>query len=137
MSLMNKLIPLAYLLASGSPALPVWAAVRYHEIWVLDQVIYPTPGDKRVLAELVNSHSIDAIVSVLQGHQIQFERRNMRMDPALLPSNLYQQISKLPAGEPFIAPGDDHSVANVIVGHESVPSTGEPNEAALRSNRPH
>jgi hypothetical protein len=128
------LILATLLLAIGSPASPISAAAPDHEIWVLDQIIYPTPKDPSITGEILATHSINALIAVLQSHQIEFQRQDNRLDTSLLPSDLYAQISALPAGEPFIAPDGDRSVASAIVGHESNPDPGKPNEAARRNN---
>jgi peptidyl-prolyl cis-trans isomerase C len=123
----HVLLLAAVLLGMALPSSPVSATTPDHDIWVLDQIIYQTPKDPSVVAEILKTHSIDALITVLQSHQIEFQRRENRVDTAIVPSDLYATISALPAGEPFIAPDGDRSYASVIVGHESDPSTGKPN----------
>jgi hypothetical protein len=111
----------ALLLAAGSTV----SAAADHEIWVLDQIIYPTQKDPGILAEIEKTHSIDAVIAVLKSHKIRFGRQSKRLDPKILPPDIYAQIEALPAGEPFIAPASDLSVASVIVSRESNPAAGK------------
>ena len=43
----------------------------------------------------------------------------------MLPDQIFAQISHLAAGEPFIAPGPDKAVANVITGRDPAPLSGD------------
>src|SRR5205085_10540683 len=111
----------ALLLAAGSTV----SVAADRQIWVLDQIIYPTQKDPGILAEIETTHSIDAFITVLKSHKIQFKRQSKRLDPTVLPAEIYAQIEALPAGEPFIAPASDLSVASVIVGREPNPQSGK------------
>ena len=111
----------AALMVAVSPAASIEAETQNHEIWVLDQLFYPTPKDPTISAEILNTHSMDALIEILQRHGVPFDRQQQRLDTALFPPDLYAQISALPAGEPFIAPKGEQSVASVIIAHEPVP----------------
>jgi EpsD family peptidyl-prolyl cis-trans isomerase len=95
------------------------------ETWDLDQVQYPTPKDPAVTAEIQKTHAIDAIVAVLQSHNIQFKRQKNRLDTAVVPTDLYSKLATLPAGEPFVVPVGDRSVASAVVSREPNPLTGD------------
>lgn len=100
-------------------------AFANRETWSLDQVVYPTPTDKGIIAELQATHGIDAIIAVLQKHNIRFVRQKNQLDTALVPPDLYSKVAGLPAGEPFIVPVGDRSVASSITAKEPHPLTGD------------
>ena len=95
------------------------AATPTHDTWDLDQVIYATPKDPSVNADLVKTHSMQAVIAVLQQHKIEFQRQHKQIGPRQLPSDVYTVISGLPPGEPFIVPSGDQTVVSVILGHET------------------
>jgi len=95
------------------------------ETWSLDQVQYVTPKDPAVIAEIQKTHGIDAIITVLESHNIQFKRQKGRLDTAAVPPDLYAKLAALPAGEPFVVPVGDRSVASSVVGREPNPLTGD------------
>jgi EpsD family peptidyl-prolyl cis-trans isomerase len=95
------------------------------ETWNLDQVQYVTPKDQAVIAEIQKTKGIDAIIAVLQSHNLAFKRQKNRLDTATVPSNLYSQISTLPTGEPFVVPVGDRSVASAVMSREPNPFTGD------------
>ena len=97
------------------------------ENWTLSQIIYPTPKDPAVLAKLRAGKSLDEIAQILTSSGVQFTRNTRKLDTALFPNAIYAQIGHLPAGEPFIAPGPDKSVASVITVRE--PSPTPPDQA--------
>jgi EpsD family peptidyl-prolyl cis-trans isomerase len=95
------------------------------ETWDLDQVQYSTPKDAGLLAEIQKTNSIDGIIGVLQAHQIQFKRQKNRLDTAIVPMDLYSKVSTLPAGEPFVVPVGDRSVASAVVSRVPNALTGD------------
>jgi len=115
------LMAIAGALLVAAPLEAAGAADRVHEIWVLDQLFYTTPKDPKISAEIIDAHSLDVLISVLQRHGVPFDRQQQRLDTSLFPPDLYAQIAALPAGEPFIAPKGDQSVASAIIGHEPIP----------------
>ena len=95
------------------------------EIWTLDQVLYTAPTDKDVLADVVKAHDLGAVVTVLQQHNIRFTRQSNHLDTAIVPPELYNRISALPAGEPFVVPVGNRSVASAIISREPRPVAGD------------
>jgi peptidyl-prolyl cis-trans isomerase C len=89
-------------------------AFAKREIWNLAQLIYPLPKDAGVTAKLKAAKSLDEIAQALTTGGIQFQRATNKVDTAAFPDAIYQQVAKLPAGEPFIANSPDKSVASVI-----------------------
>lgn len=95
------------------------------ETWTLSQVIYPLPKDQAVNAKLAAAKTLDEIAQVLTSSGIQFTRDTKKIDTAALPHAIYEQIAKLPAGEPFIAPGAGKAVANVITDRAPNPTPAD------------
>jgi len=91
------------------------------EIWTLDQLIYPLPKDATVTAKIAAAKSLDEVAQALTGAGIQFTKASKQFDSAMLPPNLYAQLSNLAPGEPFIAPGPDKAVASVITARQPAP----------------
>jgi len=95
------------------------------ETWRLDQVQYLTPKDPAIIAEIQKTHGIDALIAVLQSHKIDFKRQQNPLDTAVVPPDLYSKLSTLPAGEPFVVPVGDRSVASAVVAKEPNPLAGD------------
>lgn len=95
------------------------------EIWRLEQLQYATPKDTAVRTRLSQAKSLEEIAKILSGSGAQFTRSSGRVDTAVFPHDVIVRIKALPQGEPFIVPGGDRSVANVIVQREPAPRTGE------------
>ena len=95
------------------------------ETWTLQQIIFPIPKDKAVQAKLDSAKTLDEVAQVLTSSGIQFTRASRKLDSALFPQVAYDQIAKTGPGEPFIAPGPDKAVANVIASREPNPLTGD------------
>jgi|SRR5947209_2581368 len=91
------------------------------EMWTLDQITYPLPKDPTVIAKITAAKSLEEIAQALRTTGIQFTRNTRQFDSALLPAGIYEQISKLPAVEPFVAPGPDKAVASVITARQPAP----------------
>lgn len=94
------------------------------ETWTLDQLIYPLPKNSTVTAQLGSAQSLDAVAKILTASGIQFTRANRKIDTAVFPHPIFQQLAKLKPGEPFIAPGPDKAVASVITAREPNPLVG-------------
>jgi EpsD family peptidyl-prolyl cis-trans isomerase len=91
------------------------------EAWTLQQIIYPLPKDKALLAKLDAAKSLDEIAQALTASGVQFTRATRKIDTAVFPAAIYAQIAALKPGEPFIAPGPDKAVASVIAAREPNP----------------
>jgi len=116
-------LPTAEEIAAFEQSRPEQFAKR--EIITVDQVLYPTQTDPAIMEGIKNAHSLDAVAAVLTSHGVPVERAQRKISSANLPHDLYVKINELPGGEPFIIPGSPRSVANVIVGHQPAPLTGE------------
>jgi len=116
-------VPSASEIAAFETAHPQVFASR--EIWALDQVIYPLPKDAAVTAKISAAKTMDEVAQTLTSSGIRFERASRKVDTAMLPDQIFAQISHLAAGEPFIAPGPDKAVANVITGRDPAPLSGD------------
>lgn len=91
------------------------------EIWTLDQLIYPLPKDAATTAKIAAAKSLDEVAQALTAAGVQYTKSNKQFDSAILPPNLYAQLSNLGPGEPFIAPGPGQAVASVITSRQSAP----------------
>jgi peptidyl-prolyl cis-trans isomerase C len=91
------------------------------EIWTLAQLNYPLPKDPAITAKIAAAKTLDEIAQALTAAGIQFTRGTKQFDSAVLPPNLYAQLSNLAAGEPFIAPGPGKAVASVITARQPAP----------------
>ena len=95
------------------------------ELWALEQVQFQPPADPSVQAEIDKTPSLAALVAVLQKHGVTFAQQKNRLDTAIVPAELYQKISAIREGEPFIVRVGDRAIASVIVGREAKPLGGD------------
>jgi peptidyl-prolyl cis-trans isomerase C len=91
------------------------------EIWTLNQLNYPLPKDPSVNTKITAAKTLDEVAQALTAAGIQFTRGTKQFDSAVLPPNLYAQLSNLAPGEPFVAPGPDRAVASVITARQPAP----------------
>ena len=91
------------------------------EIWTLQQILYPLPKDKAVIAKIGAAQTLDEIGQVLTAAGVQFTRETKKLDTAILPPVIYKQISSIKPGEPFVVPGGDKAIASVIVARDPAP----------------
>jgi peptidyl-prolyl cis-trans isomerase C len=90
-------------------------------IWTLQQIIYPLPQYAAVTAKLGAAKTLDDVSQALTSAGVQFKRDSKKIDTAVFPHAIYNQIAGLPAGEPFIVPGPDKAIANSISAREPAP----------------
>ena len=95
------------------------------EIWTLQQILYPLPKNPAVAANLGAAKTLDEIAQILTANGIQFTRDTKKIDTAVFPHNIYTQIAVLKPDEPFIAPGAERAVANIISARELAPIAGD------------
>lgn len=95
------------------------------EIWGLDQIQYQPPSDPAIQAEINKTKTFPELLGVLQKNGITVARQKNRLDTAVVPAELFQKISTLPAGEPFIVRVGDRAIASVIVEREAKPLVGD------------
>ena len=95
------------------------------EIWDLDQIQYQPPSDPAIQAEINKTKTFPELLAILQKNGITVARQKNRLDTAVVPAELFQKISTLPAGEPFIVRVGDRAIASVIVEREAKPLVGE------------
>jgi hypothetical protein len=106
------------------------------ETWTLQQIIYPLPKDSTVTAKITAAKSLDEVARALSAGGIQFTRATKQFDSAMLPPNVYAQISNLAPGEPFVVPGPDKAVASAIAGRQPNPlSSDQARQLALSQMR--
>lgn len=112
-------VPTAAEIAKFEASRPNLFAKR--EIWSLNQLVYPLPKDAALTAKIAAAKSLDEIAQTLTAAGIQYTRATKQFDSAMLPPKLYDQLSTLAPGEPFIAPGPDKAVASVITARQASP----------------
>jgi EpsD family peptidyl-prolyl cis-trans isomerase len=112
----TRQVPTADEIAKFEASHPGMFAKR--EIWTLNQLVYPLPKDAAVTAKIAAAKTLDEVAQALTGAGIQFTKATKQFDSAMLPPNLYAQLSNLAPGEPFIAPGSDRAVASVITARQ-------------------
>lgn len=95
------------------------------EIWTLSQIIYPLPQNATVTAKLGSAKTLEEIAQVLTSSGVQFKRDSKKVDTAVFPHSIYTQVANVKDGEPFIVPGPDKAVANVISAREAAPLAGD------------
>lgn len=91
------------------------------ETWTIDQLLYTTPTDPKVVAQIAGTHSLDALAQVLTTAGVPFTKSQKKITSAAVPHELYVQLQRSPASEPFVVPVGDHSIANAVVGREPTP----------------
>lgn len=116
-------VPSAAEIAKFEAARPGIFANR--EIWTLQQIIYPLPKDPAVTAKIAAAKSLDEVAQALTAGGIQFTKASRQFDSAVMPPNIYDQLTHLAPGEPFIAPGPGQAVASVITARQSSPLTAD------------
>jgi peptidyl-prolyl cis-trans isomerase C len=95
------------------------------EVWTLEQILYPLPKNQALVTKLGAAKTLDEIAQLLTASGIQFQRGTRRIDSAIFPHAAYAQIANLKPGEPFIFPGQDKAVANVITARQPANVTPE------------
>ena len=95
------------------------------QIWDLVQVQFQPPSNPAVQAEIDKARSFAELVAILQKSGAPITQQKNRLDTAVVPPELFQKISALPAGEPFIVRVGDRAIASVIVGREAKPIVGD------------
>ena len=95
------------------------------EISTLQQLIYPLPKNQALNGQLGKAQTLDQVAQILTANGIQFTRSTRKLDTAVFPHAIYAQLAPLKPGEPFIAPGPDKAVANVISAREPAPLAGD------------
>jgi peptidyl-prolyl cis-trans isomerase C len=95
------------------------------ETWTLDQLVYATPTDPKIKQQIMDAHSMDQLVTVLQNDKVAFARQKNRLDTAAVPAELYGKLNTLPAGEPFALSTGGRTVTSAIVAREPVPISGD------------
>ncbi len=95
------------------------------QVWDLVQVQYQPPSNPAVQAEIDKTRSFPELVAVLQKSGLPITQQKNRLDTAIVPPELFQKISALPAGEPFIVKVGDRAIASVIAAREARPIVGD------------
>ena len=93
-------------------------AFAQREVWKLDQLQYDTPKDKAINDRIVATKTLAELATVLSAARIPFQRASNQLVTSAIPAELFPQLSRLQAGEPFIVPAGGKSVASSIASRE-------------------
>ena len=85
----------------------------------------PSRRIRQLRAEIMDAHSMDQLVAVLQNNKVAFARQKNRLDTAAVPAELYAKLSSLPAGEPFALSTGGRTVTSAIAAREPAPIAGD------------
>ncbi|MBN8808853.1 MAG: EpsD family peptidyl-prolyl cis-trans isomerase [Sphingomonas sp.] len=94
-------------------------------IFAVDQLQFDTPKRDDYVKELTNAHTMEAVIAVLDKLGIKYQRQNTQVDSAMVPPQMLTQITKLPAGEPFVVPTPGKITVSVITGTKPAPLAGD------------
>lgn len=95
-----------------------------HQIWTLDQIVYPTVKDAAMLERIGKTNSMQELQQFLSSAGIKFEKATRQLDSAVFPPEIFTRVNALPKGMPFIVPGGDRTVASVLVSRQPAPQGG-------------
>lgn len=98
---------------------------QQRSILSLNQIVFDPPSDMKLLDQLKNDHSLEAVSATLQRLRIPFSRAQSNLDTGTLPAAVAKQIAALPPGEPFVVPANGKIVVSVITGREAVGTSAE------------
>jgi peptidyl-prolyl cis-trans isomerase C len=94
-------------------------------VYAVDQLSFDTPKRDDYVKQLTDAHTMDAVIAVLDKLGIKYQRQNAQVDSAMVPPQMLAQISKLPAGEPFVVPSPGKVTISVITGTKPAPLAGD------------
>ena len=95
------------------------------ESWTLQQLVFPTQKDPALLAKLKAANTLDEVAQALTAAGVQFTKSSHTIDTAALPPAIYAQLNQLKPNEPFIVPGGNKVIANVITARTPLPLPSE------------
>lgn len=95
------------------------------ETWTLQQINFPLQKDQAIVAKLKAAQSLDEIEKILTAAGVQINKATRKIDTAVLPPAIYDQLARLKTGEPFIVPGPQTEVASVITARDPAPLSGD------------
>ncbi len=91
----------------------------------LDQIQFARPADLTILDELRDDHSLQEVIATLTRLGVPHQQGQSRVDTFNLQGDAFNQISRLPAGEPFIVPTPSGFVVSVVRDRQPVQQAGE------------
>lgn len=95
-----------------------------HQVWTLEQLVYPTIKDPAVLKRVSETKTIQELQQVLTSAGIKFDKGTRQLDTSAFPNEVFARVNSLPSGMPFVVPGGDRTVASVIVSRQPAPQGG-------------
>lgn len=98
--------------------------------YLVDQIVFDMPSDQKVLTALEGDKTLADVEETLKSFNVKFVRGANSLDTINVPTPMLKQILALPAGEPFVIPGQGRVTVSVITGRQPVP-TNEQEAAPL------
>ena len=95
------------------------------QTWSLTQVMYPTPTDPKVKADVIAAKTMDQLIAALKKDNVAYQQQDNRLDTAVIPPEVYAKLNAVPAGEPFAIAAGNRTVASVVTTREPHPLTGD------------
>ncbi|MEE4538150.1 MAG: EpsD family peptidyl-prolyl cis-trans isomerase [Erythrobacter sp.] len=95
------------------------------QIFLLDRIQFPAPGDMSQLSVLENDMSMDAVVASLNQLGIEFQRGQAQMDSAQVGQERLDRIRSLPDGEPFVVVENGMVYIADVIASEPAPMEAE------------
>lgn len=101
----------------------------------LDQIQFARPADLTILDELRDDHTLEEVVATLNRLGVPHQAGRSRVDTVNLQPQAFQQITRLPAGEPFIVPTPGGFVVSVVRERQPAPATEDARRLATEAWR--
>lgn len=107
------------------------SGITNRRILTMDQLTFSFPNEA-VAKELESAKTVNDVIAILQRHNIQFARNEIKSDTAVLRNDLVKKFDTLEPGEPLIILNRPNSTAHVIIGSEISPLDSDTAEAVAR-----
>lgn len=91
--------------------------------YIVDQIVFELPSDEKVLKALEADKTLADVENTLNRFNVEFVRGPNSLDTINVPTPILKQILALPAGEPFVIPGQGRVSVSVITGRQPVPTS--------------
>ena len=102
-------------LAAESRRAPVQQASTGPQQISCDMLSFAGQLDRATSRELVPTHTLDAAAAVLTRHNVTFTRERGTLTFGQMPKKLFEDLNRLPPGEPIILPNQDGGAICVLV----------------------
>ncbi|MXP28654.1 peptidyl-prolyl cis-trans isomerase, EpsD family [Porphyrobacter algicida] len=94
-------------------------------VFLVDQIVFPTPDRKDVMTALQPAKNMDDVVATLNRFGIKFQRGNNQINSAQLPPQMFSQMKQVGTSEPLIVPTGPTVAVVMIKATKPAPVTGD------------